>query len=184
MDGAAIPPGYCLAWGFSVLICLVRFSQNGHLQRNPCWCIFQRALPAMFFPRHMPQSPTVFPGEAPKSTVRSDPGSYGDFALPWDPVHVKVCSHHSRMGSLFPSVLCTSPTVLQCQMLWGLFLPMLDPKACGYDVGLRTLTPIVESLWYSYFSFCAASHPWGMVLLISCNFPSYLLMWPPVCLLE
>ena len=73
----------------------------------------------------------AFPGGPPRTAVRFDPDSYGDFALPWDPVHVKVCVHLLRMGSLFPPVplelLCTSATCLQCQMHQGLFLPVPDP---------------------------------------------------------
>ena len=52
--------------------------------------------------------------------------------------------------SISPSsmeLLCTSPTGLQCQMFWGLFLPIPDPQAWGPDVGLRTLSPVGESLW-------------------------------------
>ena len=33
----------------------------------------------------------VFPGCPPRTVVRFDLDSYGDFALPWDPVHMKVC---------------------------------------------------------------------------------------------
>ena len=47
----------------------------------------------------------VFPGGPPRTAVRFDPDSYGDFALPWDPVHVNVRMHLLRMGSLFPPVL-------------------------------------------------------------------------------
>ena len=50
--------------------------------------------------------------------------------------------------SMSPSpveLLSTSPTGLQCQMLQGLLL-MPDPQAWGPDVGLRTLTPLVDSL--------------------------------------
>ena len=32
----------------------------------------------------------VFPGCPPRTVVRFDPDSLGDFALPWDPVHVKA----------------------------------------------------------------------------------------------
>ena len=50
----------------------------------------------------------VFPGGPPRTVIRSDPDLYGAFALPWDPVHVKVCVHISRMGSPFPPVLWSS----------------------------------------------------------------------------
>ena len=92
----------------------------------------------------------VFTGYPPRTTVRSDTDSHGVFALPWDPVHVKICVHFSGMGSLFsPSLvefLHTSSTGLQCQMLWGLFLPGPDPQVRGFDRVLRTLIPIGESL--------------------------------------
>ena len=50
----------------------------------------------------------VFPGGPPKTAVRSDPDSYGDLALPWDPVQVKICVRFSRIGSPFPPVLWSS----------------------------------------------------------------------------
>ena len=43
-------------------------------------------------------------------------------------------------------LLCTSPTGLECQILWELFLSMPDPQVWAPDVGLRILTPIGESL--------------------------------------
>jgi len=39
----------------------------------------------------------VFPGCPLRIAVRFDPDSYGDFALPWNPVHVKVCVCLLRM---------------------------------------------------------------------------------------
>jgi len=64
--------------------------------------MFLKALPPMPFPHDKPQSPPVFPGDPPRTAVRSNPDSYEDFALPWDPVHVKVCVHLSRTESPFP----------------------------------------------------------------------------------
>jgi len=46
----------------------------------------------------------VFPGCPPRTEVRFDPDSYGDLALPWVPVHMKVHVCLLRMGSLFPPV--------------------------------------------------------------------------------
>ena len=60
-----------------------------------------------------------------------------------------LCVPFKTGFSISPSpveLLCTSPIGLQCQMLWELFLPMPDPPAWGFDVGLRTLTPVGESL--------------------------------------
>ena len=178
---------FCLAWSFSALMGGARFSQNGHLQENACWWIFPRAFPPMLFPHHKAQSAPVFPGDPPRTAVWSDLDSYGDFAFPWDTVHVNICVHISRMGSLFPPVpwsSCAQDPGLQCQMLWGLFLPVPGPQAWGFDVRLRPLTPVGESLWYSYFPVCVTSHLGGIGLLISCNLPSYLLMWSPIGLLE
>ena len=82
-----------------------------------------------------------------------------------------LCVSFKNGVSISPSpveLLCTSPTGLHCQMLWGLFLSVSDPQAWRLDMGLRTLTPVVESLWTSYFPV-----PVGMGLLISCNHPSY-----------
>ena len=47
----------------------------------------------------------VLPGCPPRTAARFDPESYRDFALPWDPVHVKVCVCLLRMGPPFPPVL-------------------------------------------------------------------------------
>ena len=69
MSGAVIPPGYYLVWGFSVLMGGASFSQNGHLQGNIHWWIFLRALPAVPFPYDKPQSPPVFPGDLPRTSV-------------------------------------------------------------------------------------------------------------------
>ena len=46
----------------------------------------------------------VFPGCLPRTAVRFDPDSYGDLALPWDPVHMKVRVCLLRMGSPFSPV--------------------------------------------------------------------------------
>ena len=47
----------------------------------------------------------TFPGCPLRTAVRFDPDSYGAFALPWGPVHVKVRVCLLRMGSPFPPVL-------------------------------------------------------------------------------
>ena len=111
-------------------------------------------IPESFASNILPSQQTTFipffPGGPPRIAVRFDSVSYGAFALPWDPVHMKVCVCLSRMGSLFPPVLWSScalsPTGLQCQMLWGVFLPVPDPQAWGPDVELRILTPVGEFL--------------------------------------
>ena len=60
-----------------------------------------------------------------------------------------LCVPFKNGVSISPSpveLLRTSPISLQCQMLQGLFLPVLDPHTWEFDVGLKTLTPIGESL--------------------------------------
>ena len=69
--------------------------------------------------------------------------------FPGTRAHESLCAPFKNGVSVSPSLvelLCTSPTGLQCQTLWGLFLPMPDPQLWGLDVGLRTLTPVGESL--------------------------------------
>ena len=119
-----IPPGLLFALGLlsSWLTGGARFSQNGHLQRKALWLL---DIPESFafnvLPSQQATFTPVFPGGPPRTAVRFDPDSYGDFALPWGPVQVKVRVRLLRMGSPFsPSpveLLCTSPTGLQCQML-------------------------------------------------------------------
>ena len=87
----------------------------------------------------------VFPGCPQRTAVRFDPDSYGDFALPWDPVHTKVCACLLRMGSPFSPVLwsscaqdplafnarCSKGSFSQCQipahecLMWGSELSLL-----------------------------------------------------------
>ena len=95
-----IPPGLLFALG--LLSGGATFSQNGHLQRKAT-AEYSRELclqcPSLTT-RHIP----------PRTAVRFDLGSYGDLALPWDPVHVKVHVCLLRMGSPFPPVLWSSCT--------------------------------------------------------------------------
>ena len=178
---------YHLAWGFSALMSGARFPQNGHLQRNThCW-IFPRAFPLMPFPHNKPQSPPVFPGDPPRTAIRSNPDSCGDSVLPLNPVHMKVCVHISRMGCPLPQVpwgSCTqAPLAFNVRCSGGSFSQCQIPRHGDLMWGSE-LTPVGESLWYSYFPVCGASYPGYMGLLVSHNHPSYLLMWPPLCLLE
>ena len=180
-------PTWIVVWpGFSVLMGGARFSQNGHLQRNAHWWIFPSTLLPMSFP-HKSHSPLL-------SQRSSNNHSQVWPRFPWRPCLAlgpsackNLCVPSKNGVSASPSpreLLHTSRTGLQWQILLGLFLPVPDPHTWGFDVGLRTLTPVGESLWYSYFPVCESSHLGGMGLLISHNCPSYLLMCPPLCLLE
>ena len=142
----------------------------------------------MSFPHNETQISPVSPGDPPSSTVRSDPDSYGVSALPWNPVHMKACVNFFRNGvSISPSpveLLHTSPAGLQSQVLLGLLLPVPDPEEWEPDMGLRTLTPAGESLWYSYFPVCWLPTWWLWGCLYHVIAPPTILMWPPLCLLE
>ena len=140
-----------MAWDFSALT-----DGWGHIfpkwpppEKHRLMNIFKSIASKVLPPKQATSTP-VFPGCPPRTSDRSDPDSYGDLALPWNSVHVKVCVRLLRMGvSISPSpmeLLHASPTGLQCQMLWGLFLPVPDPHMWEFDVGLRTLTPVGKSL--------------------------------------
>ena len=100
-------------------------------------------------PTSEPQPSPASPGDPPRPTGRSGPGSYGVTALPWVPVHMKPCVCPLRVESLFPSVLwssCTQAPLASKVKCSGLLLPMPDPQAGAINVGLRTLTPVGEPL--------------------------------------
>ena len=125
----------------------------------------------MSSPRNEPRSPPVFSGDSPRIAVRSHPDSYGVSAFPWDPVHMNVCVHLSRMGSLFhPShgAPAHKPHWPLKPNALGLFLLVPVPQGCRPLVGLRTLTPIGESLWHSYFPVCRPPtwQVWGCLYCI------------------
>jgi len=110
MDGAVIPPRLLFAMGL--------LSANGWGQIFPKWpppeeCMLMD-IPKSFASNALPPQEATFtptfPGGPPRTAVRFDPDSYGDFALPWDRVHLKVCVCLLGMGSPFPSVLWSSCT--------------------------------------------------------------------------
>jgi len=184
-----------LAWGFSALMGGARFSQNGPLQRKACCWIF----PAEYSRELCFQCSSLtasrihpwFPRRSSKNCSQVWSRCLWRLSFALGPsARESLCAPFKNGVSVSPSpveLLRTSPTGLRCQMLWGSFSPCQIPIHGEFDVGLRTLTPVGASLWTSYFSVglvCGASHPGGMGLLISGNRPSYLLMWPLLCLLE
>ena len=107
-----------------------------------------------------------------RTAVRPDPDSYGFSALQrlGPSAHESLCVPFKNGVSISPGpveLLHTSPTDPQHQMLWGLLLPMPDSQAWGPDVGLKTLTPVGESLYYSYFPVCGLPIQW----VWSCLYP-------------
>ena len=79
-----------------------RFSQNGHLQREAWLLNIPESFASNVLPSQQATFTPLFPGDPPRTAVRFDPDAYGDFALPWDPVHVKLCVCLLRMGLHFP----------------------------------------------------------------------------------
>ena len=144
MGGAVIPPGLLFALGL--------LGADGWGQIFPKWpppekgtlLNIPKSLASNVLPSQQATFTPVFPGGPPRTAVRFDPDSYGDFALHWDPVHVKVCVCLLRMGSPFPPVLwsscaqaplafnarCSRGSSSQCQiparegLMWGSELPL------------------------------------------------------------
>ena len=83
--------------------------------------------------------------------------------------HENLCVPSKSGVSISPSpaaFLHSSPTGLQSQMLWGLLLSLPDPQAGEPDVGLRTLTPVREPLWYNCFPVCGSPtwRVWNLII--------------------
>ena len=131
MGRAVIPPGLLFGLGLlSADWCGQIFPKRPPPEKHRLMNIPKSFASNVLPPQQATFTP-VFPGCPPRTAVRFDPDSHGDFALPWDPVHMKVlCVPFKNGVSVFPSpveLLHTSPTGLQCQMLQGLFLPVPDP---------------------------------------------------------
>ena len=97
-----------------------------------------------------------------------------------------LCVPFKNGVSISPSptlLLHTSHTGLQCQMAWRFLLPMLDPQAWWPDTGLRTLTHVGESLWYSYFPVCGLPTQWVWGSLYHIVNPPTIMLWLPLWLL-
>ena len=94
-----------------------RFSQNGHLQIKALWLLnIPETFASSVLPPQQATFTPVFPGVLPRTAVRFDPDSYGDFTLPWDPVlNERLCVPFKNGVSISPSpveLLRTSPTGL------------------------------------------------------------------------
>ena len=99
-----------------------------------------------------PHTPTPHAGEPPILAGKSGLVSYKDSdSLSWVLVHTRLCECPPWMEFVSPSpvkFLWLNYTGLQSQILWG--LPLLpDAHAGEPDVGLRTITPVGELLWYN-----------------------------------
>lgn len=155
MSGTVIPPG--------LLFGLVLLSTDEWGQIFPKWPLLeeqiQMIIPATFASNVLtPQWATVTPCFSRRSSKNC---SQVWPIFPWSlcfalqpSAHESLCAPFKKWSSFHPSpmeLLRTSPIGLQWQMLQGLLLPMPDLQVWGPDMELRTLTPVGESLWYSYF---------------------------------
>ena len=101
-----IPPGLLSALGLlnGWLTGGARFSQNDHLQRKAWLLNIPDSFAFNVLPSQQATFTPVFPGCPPRTAVRFDSDSHGDFALPWDPVDIIVHVCLLRMGvSVYPS---------------------------------------------------------------------------------
>ena len=139
--------GYDPTW---IVVCPGVLSADGWSQIFPKWpppekgAEYSRALCFQCPSPTITIFTPVFPGGPPRTAIRFDPNSYGDFAFPWDPVHVNVCVHLSRMGSSFPPVpwssctqaalafnaRCSRGSFSQCQ------IPAREGLMCGSELSL------------------------------------------------
>ena len=145
-----IPPGLLFTLG------LVSTDKSGHI--FPKWPPPEKGTAAEYsesftfnvLPSQQATFTPVFPGCPPRTAVRFDPDSYGDLALPWDSVHVKVHVCLLRMGSPFPPVLWSScaqaPLAFNARCSRGSFSQCRISAGESLMGGLRTLTPVGESL--------------------------------------
>ena len=128
---------YKLEGGFQNSICqhcfyvLERTSKNGCHQ---CLC-----------PQGELQLHPAFPGDSPRSSGRSDPGSHHTLLLPWVPEYVIFYLYSVRMKILFPlALLKLNPTCLQSQKLWSLIFTVQDDPSGEPHVGFKSLTRLGE----------------------------------------
>ena len=144
-----------------------------------CQCLCPHSEP-------QPPPPPTSAGDSPIVAGRSGPVSCGVTAFS---PRVLVCTGlciPSKSGfsvSLSPlEVLQSNLTSLQSQILWGLFLPLLDPQAGKPEVGLRTFAPVRELLLYNCFPLCGLP-TWRVLDLILLQLrPSYHLVASPLSL--
>ena len=109
-------------------------------------------------PHSEPQSSPTSQGDPPRLTDRSGLGSNGVIALHCLLVHVKTCVYPPRMEFLFPPVLWSScieaPLAFKIKCSVGSSSRYQILQTGEPNMGLRTLTPVGESLWYNYFPVC------------------------------
>ena len=138
-----------------------------------------------YVPRESQSQPPFNPGDHPRPAGRSGPGSYEVTVFALGPVVHKTLCVSSKSGvSVSPipvELLWSRPTGLQRQMPLGLFIQ--TPQTWEPGVGLRTLSPMGELLWYNYSPVCELPTPggYGVWLYHECA-PPTILLWFLFCL--
>ena len=134
--------------------------------------IIPETLPPMFFPHNEPKSPLVCPGNPPRTAGWSGPESYGQWFIPWDPVHMKSCVCLSRVERQhFPQ----SHGIPDHKPCWppmpnSLWAP--PPNARSPDMGSELSLPWVSLCDIATFQ-SVGNPPGGMGWLISHSHSSY-----------
>ena len=184
MGRPVIPPGL-----WSVLWLL---STDGQGQIFPKWPALEEHtlmnIPKSFASNVLsPQQVIVtpyFPRRSSKNCSQIWPRFLWSLCFALEPsAHESLCVPFKNGGLCFPQS-CGAPAHKPHWVSMPDAPRALSPSARAPFVELRTLTPVGESVRYSYFLVCGLpiQEEWG--LLILCNRPSYLLMWSHVCLLE
>ncbi len=126
-------------WDFSVLMSGARFFQKWPPQEEHTLINIAKTFASNVLPSQQATFTPVFPGGPPRTAVRFDPDSYGDFALPWDPVHVEICVcpfppvpwSSCAQAPLAFNARCSRGSFSQCQiprhgdLMWGSELSLL-----------------------------------------------------------
>jgi len=133
-----------------------------------------------YVPRVSYSYPFASPWDSASPAGRSGPGSYQitPFAVSLG-VCEFLCVPFKNEGCISPSsvgLLQLSPTGLQSQMLWRLWY-WTGPGEL--DVGLRTPTPMEESLWYNYSPVGGSptQEIWNLNMLWVCFPPILSIYW-------
>ena len=161
MDGAVFPPEASQHWNLQT----IESGQVSVSKWQPLGELMPVSVPWGFCHQCSPQpwakaNPCLSRRHSNLPTVRFGPGFYGVTALPWVPGKLKTCVHppSAHKESLFPLVLWGSCTqtflAFKAKCCGGLLLPVLDLQAGEPNMELRTLTPVGETLQYSYFPIC------------------------------
>ena len=147
--------------------------QNGNLWESSCWWIFPGALPPTSL-----SLPVVWATAILRLLRRSSKTPVGLAQFPrshclalspsaWETLCVPSKSEVS-VSAVLQSVCTQTPLAFKARgcSSW------CQPSSWEAGVGLRTLTPVGEPLWYSYFPVCGSPTQWRENLIISLKHPS------------